>query len=238
MATTKSLRKLKNANLLVLTADSSDSILNSFCQDFKDAKFASTIEEAISKLNNPHINNDGSISHTDIVILDSNVTNYQEFSKYLKSNMPTVPKIMVSDSLGDDMILNAVNCDAYMLLPKTMAPAELRVAVVMCLNRAKRGDKVEFAKGIYFDEYRQQFFKKNGESIDFTKLEFGLLKLLLDRRGDITDYDTIKDQVWRGKKMSIFTMRNVVNKIRQKTYYDIIKNFSNKGYTIDEPKNR
>lgn len=238
MATTKSLRKLKNANLLVVTVDSSDKILNSFCQDFKDAKFASTSSEAISKLNNPHINNDGSISHTDIVILDTNIPNYQEFAKHLKTAMPTIPKLMISDVLDDDMILNAVNCEAYMLLPKTISPAELRVAVIMCLNQAKRGDKVEFAKGIYFDEYRQLFFKKNGENIDLTKLEFGLLKLLLDRRGDITDYDTIKEQVWRGKKMSIFTMRNVVNKIRQKTYYDIIKNFSNKGYTIDEPKNR
>lgn len=33
--------------------------------------------------------------------------------------------------------------------------------------------------------------------------------------------------------MSIYTMRNIVNKIRQKTYYEIIKNHSNKGYTID-----
>lgn len=238
MATTKSLRKLKNANLLVATADSSDQVLSTFCQDFKDAKFASTSAEAISKLNNPHINNDGSISHTDIVLIYSNFPDYLEFAKFIKNSMPTLPKIMISDSLDDDMILNAVNSGSYMLLSKTISPAELRVAVVMCLNQAKRGDKIEFAKGIYFDEYRQLFFKKNGESIDFTKLEFGLLKLLLDQRGEITDYDNIKEKVWRGKKMSIFTMRNVINKIRQKTYYDMIKNFSNKGYAIDEPKNR
>lgn len=47
----------------------------------------------------------------------------------------------------------------------------------------------------------------------------------------------IKDVVWRGKDMSIYTMRNIVNKIRQKTYYEIIKNHSNKGYTIDILKN-
>ncbi len=37
--------------------------------------------------------------------------------------------------------------------------------------------------------------------------------------------------------MSIYTMRNIVNKIRQKTYYEIIRNHSNKGYTIDNFKN-
>ncbi|QOG13175.1 winged helix-turn-helix domain-containing protein [Arcobacter sp. FWKO B] len=234
----KNLRKLKNANLLVVTSDANDDVVCNICSDFKDTKTASNPVEAIAKLNNPHINTDGSISHIDIILIDTNVPNYQDFAKQLKSVMPTIPKILISDKLDDDTILSAVNCEAYTLLSKNVSHEELRVAVIMCLNQAKRGDKVEFAKGIYFDEYRQLFFRKNGEPIDLTKLEFGLLKLLLDRRGDITDYDTIKDQVWRGKKMSIFTMRNVINKIRQKTYYDIIKNFSNKGYAIDEPKNR
>ena len=63
------------------------------------------------------------------------------------------------------------------------------------------------------------------------------LKLLISKRTEIVDYDMIKDVVWRGKDMSIYTMRNIVNKIRQKTYYEIIKNHSNKGYTIDILKN-
>ena len=101
----------------------------------------------------------------------------------------------------------------------------------------KRVDKIEFDQGIYFDEYRDQFFKKGGTVIDFTRLEKSFLKLLIARRNEVTDYDMIKDIVWKGKDMSIYTMRNIVNKIRQKTYYEIIKNHSNKGYTIDIPKN-
>ncbi|CAI8194635.1 MAG: Uncharacterised protein [Arcobacter lacus] len=61
---------------------------------------------------------------------------------------------------------------------------------------------------------------------------------MIVKRNEITDYDTIKEVVWKGKDMSIYTMRNIVNKIRQKTYYDIIKNHSNKGYTIDNYKNK
>ena len=38
-------------------------------------------------------------------------------------------------------------------------------------NQTKRGDKVEFENGIYFDEYRDQFFKSGGVLIDFTRLE-------------------------------------------------------------------
>ena len=69
--------------------------------------------------------------------------------------------------------------------------------------------------------------------IEFTSLEKGFLKLLISRLDEVTDYDLVQKEVWKGKKMSIFTMRNIVNKIRLKTYYSIIKNHSGRGCTID-----
>jgi DNA-binding response OmpR family regulator len=122
-------------------------------------------------------------------------------------------------------------CDWYIILFKTgriwiFDPSSL-------FQDIKRSDKIELSNGVYFDEYRDQFFKKGGVLIDFTRLEKGFLKLLIERRDEITDYDTIKELVWKGKDMSIYTMRNIVNKIRQKTYYEIVKNHSSRGYTID-----
>ena len=35
----------------------------------------------------------------------------------------------------------------------------------------KRGDKIEFENGIYFDEYRDQFLNQVVVLIDFTRLE-------------------------------------------------------------------
>ena len=35
--------------------------------------------------------------------------------------------------------------------------------------------------------------------------------------------------------MSLFTMRNVVNKIRQKSYPGIIRNVSGRGYILTQP---
>ena len=35
-------------------------------------------------------------------------------------------------------------------------------------------------------------------------------------------YDLIKELVWNGKNMSVFTMRNIVKKIRDKTFENII----------------
>lgn len=40
------------------------------------------------------------------------------------------------------------------------------------------------------------------------------------KKNEVIDYETIKEVVWKGKDMSIYTMRNIVNKIRQKSQPD------------------
>ena len=174
-----------------------------------------------------------------MVIIDTDIEgiSFSNLCSELSSLAPTLPKIIISETDNNENIVTAVNSGAYTFLTKPLRAKDLKLAVIMCLNQTKRGDKIEFENGMYFDEYRDQFFKPGGILIDFTRLEKSFLKLLITRRNDITDYDTIKDIVWKGKDMSIYTMRNIVNKIRQKTYYEIIKNHSNKGYTIDILKN-
>ena len=112
---------------------------------------------------------------------------------------------------------------------------DLRLSMVMALNQSKRVDKICLNNDLYYDGYRERFYNNNG-AISFTKFEFDLLKLLLDHHSEIISYEEIKEKVWKEKKMSIFTMRNVVNKIRNKTYYEIIKNNSSSGYQIDTIK--
>ena len=174
-----------------------------------------------------------------MAIIDTDIEgeSFSDLCSELSNLAPTLPKIIISDSDNNENIVTAVNSGAYTFLSKPIRAKDLKLAVIMCLNQTKRGDKIEFENGIYFDEYRDQFFKAGGILIDFTRLEKSFLKLLITKRNDITDYDIIKDVVWKGKDMSIYTMRNIVNKIRQKTYYEIIKNHSNKGYTIDILKN-
>ena len=174
-----------------------------------------------------------------MAIIDADVKeiSFSELCTELSQLAPTLPKIVISDSDNNESIVTAINSGAYTFLSKPLRAKDVKLAVIMCLNQTKRGDKIEFENGIYFDEYRDQFFKPGGVLIDFTRLEKSFLKLLIVKRNDITDYDIIKEVVWKGKDMSIYTMRNIVNKIRQKTYYEIIKNHSNKGYTIDILKN-
>ena len=228
LKTVRNIRKLYNAKLLFVTNDQSiiDTIQNEFDDYFKELKVAGTLDEAISL---------ACSNSYDMAIIDADVKelSFSELCTELSQLAPTLPKIVISDSDNNESIVTAINSGAYTFLSKPLRAKDVKLAVIMCLNQTKRGDKIEFENGIYFDEYRDQFFKKGGVLIDFTRFEKGFLKLLIERRDEITDYDTIKELVWKGKDMSIYTMRNIVNKIRQKTYYEIVKNHSSRGYTID-----
>lgn len=77
-----------------------------------------------------------------------------------------------------------------------------------------------------------QTLYKNDEVIALTKLENKLLHLLVVNQGQTVDIPTIKSEVWKNKDMSVFTLRNIIKKIRDKAYYGILKNKSNHGYSI------
>jgi DNA-binding response OmpR family regulator len=227
--TLKNIRKLYNAKLLFVTNDNNlhNTIQNEFDEYFKELTLVSSSKEAVEKIDE---------NNFDMIIIDTDVEakNFEEACSEITTAAPSLPKIIISDSDKNDDIVTAINNSAYTFITKPLKSIDIKLAVIMCLNQTKRGDKIEFQHGIYFDEYRDQFFRPGGILIDFTRLEKGFMKLLISKKGEIIDYDTIKNVVWKGKNMSIYTMRNIVNKIRQKTYYEIIKNHSNKGYIIDE----
>jgi len=231
LKTLKNIRKLYNAKLLIISSDVEvkNTIENEFDEYFKELTLVNTLDQAIISLEEHNY---------DLVVIDTQVgmKDFDEVCTSITEASPNLPKIIISDRDSNDDIVVAVNNNAYTFLSKPLRAKDVKLSVIMCLNQTKRGDKVEFQKGIYFDEYRDQFFKSGGVLIDFTRLEKGFMKLLISKKGDIVDYDTIKDVVWKGKNMSIYTMRNIVNKIRQKTYYEIIRNHSNRGYTLDDSK--
>lgn len=232
MKNIKNLRKTNNANLLIISSsiEICESIKNEFTGSFKEVIVANTGEEALLQIKSKKI---------DLTLLDTDITapNFKNICFELDSKIPAIPKILITNDDKESTVIDAINCGAFMVVTKPINISHLKMSVIMCLNHTKRGDKLVFAEGIYYDEYRERFYKKNGEIIDLTKLEIGLLKFLIDKKSEIVDYDAINKHVWKGKKMSVFTMRNVVNKIRLKMYYDIIRNYSNKGYSIDAPKN-
>jgi len=171
----------------------------------------------------------------DILLLDYELGNALELLKEMKIIKPMLPKIIILKDTKEEDLVDCINNGAYSILSNPIEYNDLRLSMVMALNQSKRVDKICLNHGLYYDDYRERFYNAKG-AISFTRFEFDLLKLLLDNHTKIIDYDEIKEKVWKEKKMSIFTMRNVVNKIRNKTYYEIIRNNSSSGYQIDTIK--
>ncbi len=72
--------------------------------------------------------------------------------------------------------------------------------------------------------------KKNNDT-GLTKTQMNIFHTILNNQSTIVDVDTIKKNAWKDKTTSIFTLRNMIKQIRDKTYYGLIKSHSSRGYS-------
>ena len=222
--TIKQLRKCDNLNILVIS---------------QDVKFSSEVDNLFDSVKLLKItqSNDKALEfiktiNFDIIIVDTKDNNFDEFFNEVDKLKIKPVKIIVLDAKNEKDIIDAVNSNVYTILSKPFDIINLKLAMIMSLNQTTRSDKIKLGQGFYFDVYRDRVYNKASKVVELTKLELGLLKLIIENKGKVVNYDQIAKAVWKGKNMSIFTMRNVVNKIRTKTYYDIFNNASSQGYII------
>ena len=221
----KKIRKFSNMTVLCIT--NNPNLISDIEEKFNDAKNLLFLNDIESLKNETKA--------YDILVVDYELESSLELLIEMKTLKPMLPKIVILKESSEQDIVDCINYGAYSILSNPVEYNDLRLSMVMALNQSKRVDKICLSHGLYYDDYRERFYDENG-AVSFTRFEFDLLKLLLDNHNKIISYDEIKEKVWKEKKMSIFTMRNVVNKIRKKTYYEIIKNNSSSGYQIDTIK--
>jgi len=219
----KKIRKFTNMNVLCIT--SNQEMIADMQNKFSDAKSLLFLDDP-EKIKNEK-------NSFDILLFDYELKNSLAILREMKVQKPMLPKIIILKDYEEDILADIINCGVSSLLSNPIDFVDLRLSMIVALNQSKRVDKICLNNGVYYDDYRERFYDANG-AINFTNFEFDLLKLLLDNHNKIIDYNIIKEKVWKEKKMSIFTMRNVVNKIRNKTYYEVIKNNSSSGYQIDK----
>jgi len=97
--------------------------------------------------------------------------------------------------------------------------------------------KYDLGKGFYYDLESNRLFNKKHEVVLLSKLENSILKYLIlvqnEDENRKVSAEELYDKCWdRRKEFSIFTVRNFIKRIRDKTHYDIINNTSNVGYSI------
>lgn len=82
----------------------------------------------------------------------------------------------------------------------------------------------------FFLNSRTKNIYLDGKEIKLTKTEYKILYLLIKNENNIVRIEDFQD-IWINK-MSIFTLRNHVKQIRDKTYIELIKTYYKVGYML------
>lgn len=84
----------------------------------------------------------------------------------------------------------------------------------------------------YIYDLNKKALMSNNNLIVLTNIEEQLLEYLIRNKDRYISSNEIIENIFRTKPMSIFAMRNVIKKLRDKTHKDLIIVKSNVGYMI------
>lgn len=92
-------------------------------------------------------------------------------------------------------------------------------------------NRIDLGKGFYYDKVLKKVFDKKNVDSRLTRTQMAIFHIVLKNQGTIVEVEAIKKFAWKDKATSIFTLRNMIKQIRDKTYYGLIKSHSSRGYS-------
>lgn len=200
----------------------------------------------IKTVQNPYLNisfleeeklfsSDNILNSFDLIIFDNSSNGIEKFVKFFKSTFKydiNIPVIILEDNISSESISLYKYCNVLASNKIENLDVNLfMLNVELMLDFLYLNKRKEFEDGYFFDMTKELLFK--GKTlVKLTKMERNLIKLLAQNSNMLVTYEEISQYVWKGKSFSIFSLRNVVKHIREKTNDSFIKNSSNKGYTI------
>ena len=215
--------------------------VNSVLVISEDMKFLDKLKKISGdKHNISFFNNDkfallnGEINAFDLIVFDNSKNSLGKFIdvfKQTKSYTFNIPMIILEDKVSQEFSLHKYS-NAYAIFNKDNDESFLLNNIEIRLSFLYTNKKVQFENGFYFDISREILFQGK-KIIKLTKTERKLVNLLALNPNVLVTYEDISSTVWRGKEFSIYSLRNVIKHIREKTDESFIKNSSNRGYVIN-----
>ena len=176
---------------------------------------------------------DGDINSFDLIIFDNTknaLAKFIDVFKLTKTYDFNIPMIVLQNEATQELstLKYANSC---MILEKNIDSKFLLLNIEIIFNFVYANKKVQFENGFCFDVNKELLFQGK-KVIKLTKIEKKLVNLLALNPNVLVTYEDISRIVWKGKEFSIYSLRNVVKHIREKTDETFIKNSSNRGYVI------
>ena len=177
---------------------------------------------------------DTQIDSFDLIVFDNSHNKISKFTETLKLKKTynfNIPMIVLENETIEEFS-NYKYDNMYTILDKNINEAFLFKNIEIALDFLYTNKKLQFENGFYFDMNRELLFQGK-KTIKLTKTEKKLINLLALNPNVLVTYEHISSVVWKGKEFSIYSLRNVIKHIREKTDETFIKNSSNKGYVIN-----
>ena len=136
----------------------------------------------------------------DLVILDLMLPglNGYEVCKRLKETIPEIPIVMLTAKSQESDIVTGLDLGADDYITKPFSILELLARINALLRRSNSNSSI--ADVFHFGNIEIHFKKyeayKNGKSLHLSPREFEILRLLLERKGEIVTREDLLNQVW------------------------------------------
>lgn len=172
------------------------------------------------------------INTIDLIVFDNRFNELINFVKFYKDlSVPMdIPLSIIEENFPNDLGLYKY-INTYLIFSNVKNIKEIISSIDLYLYYLANNEKIYFNEAFYFNISKNLLFK-NKKIICLTKLELKLIQLLIENINSVVPYEKIASSLWENKPFSIFTLRNIVKHIREKTTDKFIQNISNKGYMI------
>ena len=148
----------------------------------------------------------------DLIILDIMlpVLDGYEVCKRLRMEGDTTPIIMltVKDKEIDRVLGLELGADDYVTKPFSLRELMARVKAVLRRTEDRAKDLATYSFAQIELDFKKYEAKKKGKKLDLTPLEFQMLKLFIQRKGEVISRDYFLDKVW-GEDNTYVSFRTV-----------------------------
>ena len=145
-----------------------------------------------------------------------------------------IPVVFLTAYSDDQTLVKVKQTKPMGYITKPFTENDIKIAVMMALQRTGSGGKViQIKEGYSYDTGQQQLFHDD-EPVWLTKKELKLIHILASKYNQVVSYQAIEDCLWEGVIVSESSLRALVLRLRKKLPDIPIQNVSGIGYLLKD----
>ena len=217
---------LKSLNVLFLEdnqefANNTIELLNMF---FNKIYHAPSIKKSLALYKSNEI---------DIIISDVKVKdgNGLDFIKAIRKINTDIPIVVLSAHKDEDFLLKAIplNITAYELKP--LSYNNFLLLLNKLALKFKSEDEISITDDIIYN-FKEKILCINDIDVTLTKKEIIFMELMIDNIDKIVTTDMIQEHVWGNKPMTEAGLKNLIFRLRNKTFKKFIITIQSVGFKL------